>query len=601
MINDDWINVFPGSYVYYSSELWFDHCPSIIHFKEEVRTGPRPFKFFDIWGSHLEFWELVKHVWDKVVIDRKLFQVVKKLKEVKRAYKRVVAIKDMRDCWCNDKNDISRAITDYYKWRLGSENPCDVKDEIRKVMFGIHGIKAPSPDGFNSSFFKIGWDVFGNDVCECDHPVAVTDFRPIACCNVVYKVITNLLCNRLKKVLPDIIAPNQYDLLGKYKRKSSPPGCIFKIDVRKAYDSMNWGFLEDMLAALKFPDHFCKIIMECFRTPIFSLVINGEVKGILHKIGDHKDYHFHPRCRGIKLNHLVFADDLIVMCSNDEKSAELILRGFTTFAAASGLIANEDKSNVYFCNVPKEVKDRIISFSDFKKGYLPFKYLGVQVNAKKLSVDDCQILINKVFDGVMVVCRNFLWDGRDVFFRTSPIAWDIICRPTKQGGLGVHDCHIWNVVAMGKYVWDIANKNDSLWLRWVCHHYIKGRSWKRVGYPGQASWKWKQIWKIKEKIKDEFAGNVWKHNHGGYTVASAYRWMQNDNPEVPWCNMQETCSASAGKGAQFLIISSLLWRIAILSVGRLKIDSRRLFSMLFVLHSFTASGSKEMRLCGRVD
>ncbi|XP_021735642.1 uncharacterized protein LOC110702242 [Chenopodium quinoa] len=178
------------------------------------------------------------------------------------------------------------------------------------------------------------------------------------------------------------------------------------------------------------------------------------------------------------------------MSSGDEKSARLLMRGLATFSAASGLVANNGKSNVYFCNTSEDVKVNIIRHSGFKEGDLPFRYLGVNVNAKKLSNDDCQILIDKivarirlwggrtikVLEGVMAVYRNYIWDGKVVYSRAPPISWDIICRSKREGGLGVQDCITWNIAAMGKYVWDIANKNDSLWLRWVNHHYIKGRN-----------------------------------------------------------------------------------------------------------------------------
>uniref|UniRef100_A0A803NBH7 Uncharacterized protein n=1 Tax=Chenopodium quinoa TaxID=63459 RepID=A0A803NBH7_CHEQI len=242
------------------------------------------------------------------------------------------------------------------------------------------------------------------------------------------------------------------------------------------------------------------------------------------------------------------------MSSGDEKSARLLMRGLATFAAASGLVANNGNSNVYFCNTSEDVKVNIIRQSGFKEGDLPFIYLGVNVNAKKLSNDDCQILIDKivaririwggrtmsytarvtlanfvllslhtywailfilprkVLEGVMAVCRNYIWDGKAVYSRAPPISWDIICRSKREGGLGVQDCITWNIAAMGKYVWDIENKNDSLWLRWVNHHYIKGRNWKRLGCPAHASWQWKQIWKVKEKIKHGFTRDRWNQN-----------------------------------------------------------------------------------------
>lgn len=184
-------------------------------------------------------------------------------------------------------------------------------------------------------------------------------------------------------------------------------------------------------------------------------------------------------------------------------------------------------------------KRDILQDSGYTEGDIPFKYLGVNISAKKFSYGDWQILIDKivarikswgsrtlsyagraqlensvllnmlsywasililpkrVLDGVIAVCWNYLWDGKPVYSRSPPIAWEIICMRKDQGGLGFHDSYIWNIAFMGKYIWNIVNQNESLWLRWVNHVYLKGKNWKRYKCPNDASWYWKQIWKVR--------------------------------------------------------------------------------------------------------
>ncbi|KAL2938768.1 LINE-1 retrotransposable element ORF2 protein [Bienertia sinuspersici] len=245
-------------------------------------------------------------------------------------------------------------------------------EEIRKAIFSIPGVKAPGPDGYNSSFFKPAWPIIGDEVChvmkdfflngsmlrictkltlipKASHPKFVTEFRPIACCNLLYKCITKIICNRIKKVLPDLISPNHsgfiegrqivhnvsiiQDLVGMYNRKASPPWCLLKIDIRKAYDSVQWDFLHKMLNALGFPHIFVGWVMSSVSTPTLTHTTNDSThsffKGkqglrqgdpmspllfvicmeylsrLLYYASSQDGYQFHYRCKTLKLNHLV--------------------------------------------------------------------------------------------------------------------------------------------------------------------------------------------------------------------------------------------------------------------------------------------------------
>jgi hypothetical protein len=96
-------------------------------------------------------------------------------------------------------------------------------EEVNKALFNIGDLKAPGPDGLHAIFYKIFWDMVGDDLCKevlyavnnisvlegwnsttivlipkIDNPEMVTHFRPISLCNVVYKVISKMLSNRLK-------------------------------------------------------------------------------------------------------------------------------------------------------------------------------------------------------------------------------------------------------------------------------------------------------------------------------------------------------------------------------------------------------------------
>ena len=99
----------------------------------------------------------------------------------------------------------------------------------------------------------------------------------------------------MNQILPDIISANQgafikgrfiahnilicEHIVRNYGKKETTPGCIIKMNMKKAYDSIDRCFIEELLHSLNFPLSFVELVMECLRTPSFSLMINGSLVG----------------------------------------------------------------------------------------------------------------------------------------------------------------------------------------------------------------------------------------------------------------------------------------------------------------------------------
>jgi len=107
-------------------------------------------------------------------------------------------------------------------------------DEILKVLFSLKDYKAHRPDGFSMGFFKKAWSIVGSDTINAIHSFFISgqllkqvnativtlipkvsnssivkDFRPILCCNTIYKCIAKIIVNRINRVLLDLIVPFQ--------------------------------------------------------------------------------------------------------------------------------------------------------------------------------------------------------------------------------------------------------------------------------------------------------------------------------------------------------------------------------------------------------
>lgn len=179
-------------------------------------------------------------------------------------------------------------------------------------------LKAPGPDGMPVVFFKKFWDVIGgklsmevmsvlmggnmpegwNDtiialIPKVRKPEKVTDLRPISLCNVLYKVVSKVLANRLKRILPEIITPNQsafvpgrlisdniliaYEMTDylRKKRKGGKGYVAIKLDMSKAYDRVEWNFLRKMMQRMGFDESWIGLIMNCVTSVSYKIKVNG--------------------------------------------------------------------------------------------------------------------------------------------------------------------------------------------------------------------------------------------------------------------------------------------------------------------------------------
>lgn len=87
------------------------------------------------------------------------------------------------------------------------------------------------------------------------------------------------------------------------------------------------------------------------------------------------------------------------------------------------------------------------------------------------------VIFKVVIERIILICRNFLWDGKVILNRNLLVFWENMCLEKKEGGLGIRDCELWNKVVIGKMVWDVVFKADKMWVKWVDYLYIKGKNW----------------------------------------------------------------------------------------------------------------------------
>ncbi|GKC06012.1 RNA-directed DNA polymerase, eukaryota, reverse transcriptase zinc-binding domain protein [Tanacetum coccineum] len=137
-------------------------------------------------------------------------------------------------------------------------------------------------------------------------PDKVTDFRPIACCNVIHKCISKLIINMMKGVLDKLVGLSQsafvpqrhihdnillsQELLKGYDKKDAPKRVALKVDIQKAYDTVNYKFLEAILKGFGFHEKMIHWIMSCVTIVAYSVGIKRLLEVTAAQLVLLKDY-----------------------------------------------------------------------------------------------------------------------------------------------------------------------------------------------------------------------------------------------------------------------------------------------------------------------
>lgn len=198
-------------------------------------------------------------------------------------------------------------------------------EEVKDALFAMHPDKSPGDDGFSPGFYQRHWEIVGEDVANAcigwlndgmfpdslnrtnivlipkkSEVISMTDLRPISLCNVIFKIASKLLANRLKKVLDGVVSEAQsafvpgrsitdsiliaHEVLHflKRKREGRIGYAALKIDISKAYDKLEWNYLFAVLEAMGFSSKWLEWMRMCVCTVSYKVVFGGELLGPIY-------------------------------------------------------------------------------------------------------------------------------------------------------------------------------------------------------------------------------------------------------------------------------------------------------------------------------
>ena len=263
-------------------------------------------------------------------------------------------------------------------------------DEKKNALFGLNVDGAPGPDGFRASFYQFFWEIVATDiVCSVQEffytgvlapnmnaniivlipkisgASSIGDFRPIALANFQFKIVTKIIAERMAIICMQIISPQQRgfvrdrnisecvilasELINLLTKKQFGGNIAIKVDILKAFDTLDWNYLVEVLRQFGFSSLFCNWILEILHSAHLSVLFNGNVVGYfpckrgvrqgdplspllfclaeevlnraleMERISNRLQPMFY--CRGMSLpTHILYADDVFICCVGSKKN-----------------------------------------------------------------------------------------------------------------------------------------------------------------------------------------------------------------------------------------------------------------------------------------
>jgi hypothetical protein len=324
-----------------------------------------------------------------------------------------------------------------------------INEEMLDALFQIGLIKAPGPNGFPARFYQRNWELLRADVIKAvkqffatgcmpqgtndtsivlipktDNPSELKDYRPIGLCNILYKVVSKCMVNRLHPFFGDIISENEnafvprrmitdnallaFECLHYLEHGTTPNStfCAYKLDLSKAYERVDWSFLEKTMQKLGFYHRWVQWIMACVTTVRYSVKFNGTLlevfspmrglrqgdplspflflfvadglSAVLQKEVESNGVTPLRVCRGSPgISHLLFADGTLLFFCASVEEATRIKHTIDLYASGTGQLSTPGSVLSLLVLLPQAAQDEVCMLLQVEKENFEATYLGL--------------------------------------------------------------------------------------------------------------------------------------------------------------------------------------------------------------------------------
>ncbi|XP_060216354.1 uncharacterized protein LOC132643852 [Lycium barbarum] len=432
------------------------------------------------------------------------------------------------------------------------------ENEIKNAIFGLNVNSAGGPDGYTGKFFQATWEIIAKDIITmvhsffCGHElpryitctnlvllpknkdvVTCSDLRPISLSNFISKVFSRIINERLVKLLPLIISPQQtgfvkgrsivknillvQEIVHEIRIRGKLANTVIKLDMAKAYDRVSWLFLTKVLRKMGFGEFLIDMVYRLISNNWYSILINGQAQGFfkstkgvkqgdplsptlfiiaaecmtralneLHKKEGYVGYGM-PKWSPY-INHLAYADDTIIFTSAQPHTLKLVMNTLAEYEKISGQKINKEKS-AFYQSVSQTLANSVVECTHIPRKEFLFTYLGIPIYYGRKRIAHFKEITEKIHNRLGLWTRKLLSIGGKTtlinhVLQSMPIHLLSACDPPSGVFAQIHGMFakfFWsNSVGNSSKHWDIwwqlKQGNSYFWLdNWtgkgsLCHN-----------------------------------------------------------------------------------------------------------------------------------